>query len=904
MTGQPLYPPPAQGAYAPPPAAAAVDTAGLSELAALAVPLGKAPAGTRLSRAQRKAEKEQIKQARRQNGQEQRRLAAEDRERRRQAGRYKTVSSRVRELDKEGAKSARAQRRRRSGAADTAGLIGYDAMFADGLCELEYDAKDGWGLYSETLEIDDMSYQTLREDGQRAVFAAMGQLYDYFGPSVAVQMSVVKTRIPEAEIGSRAFFDAARQDSEAKRGFAALYNGILNKKMSEGVSNLVTKRYMTYSVGAPDADRARSELASVRSGVMSNLQNIVKGGGPAARRLDGKERLAALNALLNPGRPLYFDYARDISPASPMTTKDFIAPQVLDDKPDGSASGCYFRIGESYGQVLWLRGFGTELYDSAFSDFINLPMPLCLTWHVQNIEMGKAFNMARGQVAMIDSEVIALQMKANRKGYSANVAVPMALRHNASEAEGVVDKMQSNNQRMFSYTGLLYITADSQEELSERVKQAVRVAMRNSIELCEVYYQQKEALNSVLPLGNCHLDVSRTMLTAELAAMVPFAAVDMMEEGGTYYGQSKESGNLILHNRRRASSPICFISGITGYGKSYFVKNEMQGNILSHPGEKVYIFDRAGEYAEMARANGGTDVVFGVGTEVFMNPLAFDLAGQKTRSQLVAEKIDAVITQAAASAAEHGRALDDCERSILSRCVEQSYELAEGRLAGSMPTLGDLHKLLTSQPEHQARELALRYEMHIDGVMGFFNRQSNIDFSKDVINFNFRQLPESMVVFAFIYACEVMRNRMYHNHATGVRTSIYIEEVKSVFKYAPVLEYFARFANEGRKFGLLLTCMTQSAQAMLENPHTRDLINNAGMLVLLRQSALDRQLWTELLGLSEREAQYIDESCQPGEGLLIAGKKRIPFRGDFPKGNALYELFDTSPDSAPAAGRP
>ena len=33
-----------------------------------------------------------------------------------------------------------------------------------------------------------------------------------------------------------------------------------------------------------------------------------------------------------------------------------------------------------------------------------------------------------------------------------------------------------------------------------------------------------------------------------------------------------------------------------------------------------------------------------------------------------------------------------------------------------------------------------------------------------------------------------------------------------------------------------------------------------------------------------------------GDGLLIAGDARIPIRGQFPQGNALYELFSTNPN--------
>ena len=180
--------------------------------------------------------------------------------------------------------------------------------------------------------------------------------------------------------------------------------------------------------------------------------------------------------------------------------------------------------------------------------------------------------------------------------------------------------------------------------------------------------------------------------------------------------------------------------------------------------------------------------------------------------------------------------------------------------------------------------------------MDFFNRQSNMDWDSRIIDFNLRDIPESMLVFALINVCEAVRNRMYHNAQRGVRTWLYVEEMQSMFAYPTVLNYFSRFANEGRKFGLLLTGITQSASSMLANEAAQSIVLNADFIMLLKQSPLDRMRWAELLNLSDQEEECIDESVDNGDGLLIAGDARIPIRGQFPQGNALYDLFSTNPN--------
>ena len=140
-----------------------------------------------------------------------------------------------------------------------------------------------------------------------------------------------------------------------------------------------------------------------------------------------------------------------------------------------------------------------------------------------------------------------------------------------------------------------------------------------------------------------------------------------------------------------------------------------------------------------------------------------------------------------------------------------------------------------------------------------------------------------MLVFALINVCEAVRNRMYYNEQRGVRTWLYIEEMQSMFAYPSVLNYFSRFSNEGRKFLLLLTGITQNATAMLANKAAQNIVLNADFLMLLKQSPVDRLRW-------------IDETVEPGDGLLIAGSARVPVRGKFPEENVLYDLFSTNPN--------
>lgn len=349
-------------------------------------------------------------------------------------------------------------------------------------------------------------------------------------------------------------------------------------------------------------------------------------------------------------------------------------------------------------------------------------------------------------------------------------------------------------------------------------------------------------------------------------------------------------------NRKRLTSPMGFVCGKTGSGKGMFTKTEMTGTIFSNPTDEIYVIDRAGEYTAIADRYGGTTYHFGVGTDTFLNPFDTVSVEHMPRTEQIAFKIDAMLAQAGASAAESGQSLSEVDQSIIQRCVELAFQRAEERGNGLPPTLQDFYDIALEQPEHQAQTIALRYERFVKGSMDFFNRQSNVDFNTRIVDFNLKDLPDSMLVFALINVCEAVRNRMYFNAKRNVRTWLYVEEMQSLFAYPTVLNYFSRFSNEGRKFGLLLTGITQNAVAMLNNEAAQNIVLNADFIMLLKQSPLDRMRWVELLNLSEQEEECIDESAEAGDGLLIAGNARVPIRGKFPSGNVLYDLFSTNPN--------
>lgn len=777
------------------------------------------------------------------------------------------------------------RKRRRAGRArGTAGAISYKALFQDGI------AMNDLGTYSRTYRFGDISYQSASNEAQAAVCKRMRMLFNGLTPDVSMQMTLVNRPIHESEIGNRTFFEV-RGDGTGP--LAAEYNDILNAKMLEGVSNLVRERYITFAVDAPSAERAVPALARMRSMASSVLSGIRSDIAP----LDGAERARLIHSILRPGRPaLRFEWS-ELAAHKGTTTKDLVSPDVIDFKPDGS--GSRFTADGMWCQVLAFRRFESNLSDRCLADMVDLPIPLVISIHVRAIEQNKALGFVKQRLNWIDKEVVEDQMSAVKKGYDYTL-LPAELRYTREEAQDMFDRLKDDSQRLFRYSGVAMTYARTSAELDEQVMRLVSTSQANGIELAPLCYQQPEALNSALPLGVNEVEVDRYMLTDEIAIQSPFATLELNQEGGGYYGQNRHSLNLVIANRKALASPMGFVGGKPGSGKSFQTKREITNTRLAYPDDEIIILDPAQEFGPTTEACGGRHVRLSPDSGNHLNPMGFADVSHQSEQLQMASKAEAIIALCGASMADGDERQTDAERSIVSRCFERA--LARARSEGREMVIGDVHDELKRQPDPEARFIALRLERYVDGALSIFNHRSNFEFDNAMTCFSFRDLPDSMLAFGMVAALEFIRNRMYRNFERGVTTWLYVDEVQGLFGHPATISYLSRLWAEGRKFGLIATGITQNATYLLDNPQGRTLILNSDFLMLFKQSLADGEKWRDLLNLSEQELGYIDDSAKPGEGLLIAGAARVPIVDDWPRGR-LYDLWNTKADEIAAMKR-
>ncbi len=72
-----------------------------------------------------------------------------------------------------------------------------------------------------------------------------------------------------------------------------------------------------------------------------------------------------------------------------------------------------------------------------------------------------------------------------------------------------------------------------------------------------------------------------------------------------------------------------------------------------------------------------------------------------------------------------GNHLNQKHHSIIDRCIKDLY--FEAWRTWKVPLMTDLYRILKSQDESEAQELALCLELFVEGSLNIFNHHTNVD---------------------------------------------------------------------------------------------------------------------------------------------------------------------------------
>ena len=176
-------------------------------------------------------------------------------------------------------------------------------------------------------------------------------------------------------------------------------------------------------------------------------------------------------------------------------------------------------------------------------------------------------------------------------------------------------------------------------------------------------------------------------------------------------------------------------------------------------------------------------------------------------------------------------------------------------------------------------------------------QRTNVDTNARIIDYDIRELGEQLMPLGMLVTLDAIYNRVIRNWKSGKTTWIFCDEFYVLFRYEYSANFFYKLWKRIRKYNGLITGLTQNVEELLRSDTARLMLANSEFLVLLNQSATDREELAKLLNISDTQLGYIT-NVPAGCGLIRCAGSIVPFTNSFPKNTRLYQLMTTKPDEA------
>ena len=745
-------------------------------------------------------------------------------------------------------------------------VIPVKTIYEDGLFEVSKNK------FSRTYKFSDVNYAVAGQEDKENMFLNYGAILNLLDSGSYPKLTIINRKLNKVDFDSKMKLDIGN-DRLSK--YRKEYNNIMANNSIDS-NGIIQEKLLTIAVDKKNVDETRNYFSRTSTELSNNFAKL----GSKFTELDTNERLRIFYDFFRVGEEDIFKFDIKKFMRKGHNFKDYICPDSFEFKSD------YFMMGNRYGRVLFLKEYASYIRDNIISELTDLDKNMMLSIDIKPVPMEEAIKKAEKVRLGVETNIAQWQRRQNENN-NFSAVIPYDMERQREESREFLNDLVARDQRMFLSTLTIVHTANTKEELDNDTESLLATARKHLCQLAVLKYQQLDGLATVMPFGVKRINASRTLTTESLSVFMPFKVQEIQDSQGVYYGKNVISKNMILVDRKKLQNGNSFILGVSGSGKSFTAKQEITSIALRDKDADIIIVDPENEYKPLIKSLGGEVIKISATSDNHIN--ALDLNKDYDDKRPVVAKSEFVLSLCE----QVMNIISPNQKAIIDRCTTLVYkEYERANYEGTPPTLEDFRKVLLEQNEVEARDIALALELFTKGSLNTFSKQTNVETNNRLICYDIIDLGEQLMPIGMLVILDSILNRISKNRAKGKRTYIFIDEIYLLFQYKYTSEFINKLWKRIRKYGGCATGITQNIEEILLNDKARLMLSNSELIIMLNQSATDREKLADLLGISEMEKTYIT-NVNSGEGLIRVRNSLIPFRNKFPKDTELYKLMTT-----------
>ena len=227
--------------------------------------------------------------------------------------------------------------------------------------------------------------------------------------------------------------------------------------------------------------------------------------------LETDERLRIVHDFFRVGEETAYHFDIKETRKKGHDFKDYVCPDTMEFEKD------YFKMGDRYGRVLFLREYASYIKDSMVTDLTDLNRNLMMSIDIVPVPTDEAVREAESRLLGVETNITNWQRKQNQNN-NFSATVPYDMEQQKKEMKEFLDDLTTRDQRMMFAVLTLVHTADSKKQLDDDTEALLTVARQNLCQFAVLKYQQPDGLNTAMPFGTRKIDAFRTLTTESLAS--------------------------------------------------------------------------------------------------------------------------------------------------------------------------------------------------------------------------------------------------------------------------------------------------------------------------------------------------------------------------------------------------
>lgn len=747
----------------------------------------------------------------------------------------------------------------------------------------------GKKMYSKAYTFDDINFNLSDEEQQYMYLERYIEFLSILDDTVDCQICCWNSQINIDDFKKKTLLPQKADDLFEYR--YEFNSRVLEENIRKGQNAIQKHMYITLTIKAPDEETARRRFKSLDITATNTFNRI---GNTNMRVLTSQERVEMLKD---------FFVGTDDMPVPQLTEKDFAkdidklycAPDYFDFKKD------YFMFNNTYAKTIYIREYPSTATSEILTELLATGIEIMVTTNIETYDSAEARKLVQHQITAIDTDMAKREVKAAQHGNFSN-QMPQRIKNQRDAMVSVYDKITMKDQKLFMTNMQILIKAESFEELNNNLEVIESTLKRSGCIKGEMAWEQEHGMCDCLPIGyQRKFGWLRTMPSESVAIFMPFNVKEMQMENSVYYGLNMLSHNIILFDRMKGLvNPSGFVLACPGSGKSFTVKREIVNVFLGYDDADILVIDPEREYWKLAEAFGGEVVKFSNGSKNHINPFDFDFRLLEDEEiDIIADKCQLLTSFISCMDSKHP--LNAQEKSFVDRCVRKAYAKSNVLTTldpADMPTLGTFLECMKEETENINKDmkdkLIITVDMYVNGSAKYFDNQTNVNTKSRFIAYDIRDLNGNLKTQSMLLILDYIWNRLSENRDKGRKTYIYFDEAHLLFQDEYSLDYLRMLWKRARKYGGVLTGITQNVEDLLKDDKSRSMLSNSEFLVLLKQNPTDAAKLQDILHFTDSEIQYVNDT-PAGHGILVlGGKTKIPFYDEFPKDTKLYSMMTTN----------